>query len=279
MPANRLRTTSWRKYLQQLCDRNGSLQITIAPSGRVPKAFLWNVVLVDLTSSEIIVEAPTTVGEPILFDLGLRLLGIMSIGQNRWMFRTRSLGITAKKNRGKTSYLLKLSMPLKVERCQRRRDYRISTDTLELPEATLWPLLDPRSALLPEQVCKANFNAYLKTNKVIKFKESLPIVGPPSVGIISNIGGGGIGLQINGSGGFGIGKYKFYWLQFQLGISNSPPLGVNAKLMHHHLEAGDTIYAGMMFDFSFNPSHRKFIGQQISNAIAMQQRVQLKMAS
>jgi len=34
----------------------------------------------------------------------------------------------------------------------------------------------------------------------------------------------------------------------------------------------------MMFDFSFNPSHRRFVTQQITRAVALQQREQLRAA-
>jgi hypothetical protein len=44
--------------------------------------------------------------------------------------------------------------------------------------------------------------------------------------------------------------------------------------MHWHLEAGGTTYLGMMFDFSYNPSHKRFVTQQITRTVAIQQRDQ-----
>jgi hypothetical protein len=35
---------------------------------------------------------------------------------------------------------------------------------------------------------------------------------------------------------------------------------------------------GLKFDFSFNPSHKRFVTQQITRAVAIQQREQLRAA-
>jgi len=70
-----------------------------------------------------------------------------------------------------------------------------------------------------------------------------------------------------------------HFLKFNLAHIEGPPLCVTAKLMHHHLEAGGSTYMGMMFDFSFNPSHKQFVVTQITRSVAIQQREQLKSAS
>lgn len=281
MPAHRSRTTGWRRCLQQLLEHNGTLQIALAPNGPTGRDFVWTASLLELSDGEILVEMPTAAGEPLPLEAGIQLLGIMAIGQNRWMFRTRCLGRVDYKFKGRHCIAMRLTMPETVERCQRRRDYRISTDTLSLPEVTAWPLLDPRSVVLPERMCQLRSEQFLQGDKQVQpvnEKDVMPDVGPPISATLVNIGGGGVGLQVNNGESTGVGRHRLHWLKFQLPHTDVPPLFVTAKLMHWHLEAGGSTYMGMMFDFSFNPSHRKFVVQQITRAVAIQQREQLRTA-
>ena len=89
-------------------------------------------------------------------------------------------------------------MPITVERCQRRRDYRIETDTLALPEISAWPLLDPRSIVLPERMCQLRMERHFAgetTTQAIEEKDVMPDVGPSFTATLVNIGGGGVGYK------------------------------------------------------------------------------------
>jgi hypothetical protein len=281
MPANRSRTTGWRRCLQQLVDHKGSLQIALAPSGPTGRDFVWRAKLISLSEGEILVEMPTAAGEPLPLEEGVQLLGIIAIGQNRWMFRTQCLGSTVYRSNSRDSIALRLQMPKSVERCQRRRDYRITTDVLSLPKITAWPLLDPRSVVLPERMSQLRMERHISDDtspRALGEKDVMPDVGPSFTATLVNIGGGGVGLQIPIGDGSGIGRHRLHWLKFPLPGADCPPLCVTAKLMHSHLEAGNSTYMGMMFDFSFNPSHKRFVTQQITRAVAIQQREQLRAA-
>ena len=281
MPAHRSRTTGWRRCLQQLVDHKGSLQIALAPNGPTGRDFVWRAKLISMSEGEILVEMPTAAGEPLPLEEGVHLLGIIAIGQNRWMFRTRCLGSISYRAHGRDGIGLKLQMPTTVERCQRRRDYRISTDTLALPEISAWPLLDPRSVVLPERMCQLRMERHFagdKNPEAIEEQDVMPDVGPAFNATLVNIGGGGVGLQVPAGDASGVGRHRLHWLRFSLPGTEGPPLCVTAKLMHWHLEAGGTTYMGMMFDFSFNPSHKRFVTQQITRAVAIQQREQLRAA-
>ena len=281
MPAQRSRTTGWRRCLQQLVDHKGSLQIALAPNGPTGRDFVWRAKLISMNDNEILVEMPTAAGEPLPLEEGVQLLGIIAIGQNRWMFRTRCMGSTSYRANGRDGVGLRLQMPTTVERCQRRRDYRISTDSLSLPEISAWPLLDPRSVVLPERMCQLRMERHFSgdtTPEAIEDQDVMPDVGPSFTATLVNIGGGGVGLQVPVGDASGVGRHRLHWLRFSLPGSDGPPLCVTAKLMHWHLEAGGTTYMGMMFDFSFNPSHRRFVTQQITRAVALQQREQLRAA-
>ena len=116
MPAQRSRTSGWRRCLQQLVDHKGSLQIALAPNGEAGHDFIWRAKLISTTENEIFVEMPTAAGEPLPLEKGVQLLGIIAIGQNRWMFRTECLGSKSLRSHSKEGIGLKLQMPAAVER-------------------------------------------------------------------------------------------------------------------------------------------------------------------
>ena len=279
MPAQRSRTSGWRRCLQQLVDHHGSLQIALAPSEEGGSDFVWRAKLIGLTETEILVEMPTTAGEPLPLTKGVQLVGIMAIGQNRWMCRTSCVGTTTVRARGRDVTGLQLAMPTTMERCQRRRDFRISTDTLVLPTVSVWPLLDPRSVVFAERICQLRIERSLAGTdepEAIEAEDAIPDVGPMLPATLVNIGGGGVGLKISGANAVGIGRHRLFWLRFPLPGVEGPQVCVTAKQMHWHLEAGGSTYMGMAFDFSFNPSHRRFVVQQITRAVAIQQREQFR---
>ena len=55
-----------------------------------------------------------------------------------------------------------------------------------------------------------------------------------------------------------------------------PSFCATGKVVHTHMESNHSMYAGMSFDFSFNPDHQRFVADQICRYIAVQQRAQLK---
>ncbi|MBC8201993.1 MAG: flagellar brake protein [Planctomycetes bacterium] len=281
MPAHRSRTTGWRRCLQQLVDHKGSLQVALAPHGPTGSDFIWRAKLISLSDNEILVEMPTAAGEPLPLQEGVLLRGIIAIGQNRWMFRTKCLGSIGTTSNNRDGVGLRLQMPTSVERCQRRRDYRISTDSLSLPELSVWPLLNPKSVVLPERMCQLRIERHLECDSQsdkLEQKQVMPDIGPAFHATLVNIGGGGVGLQVPTNEASGLGRHRLHWLRLPLPGSDAPPLCVTTKLMHWHLEAGNTTYLGMMFDFSFNPSHKRFVTQQITRVVAIQQREQLQAA-
>ena len=69
-------------------------------------------------------------------------------------------------------------------------------------------------------------------------------------------------------------RHKVFWLRFNLPPALKTPICATGKLVHTHMESNHDTYAGMAFDFSFNPSHQKFVVDQICRYIATQQREQ-----
>ena len=285
MPAHRSRTTGWRRCLEQICQRNGSIEIAIeGPGGDAPGGgdLLFRSRVLHVGGDELWLEPPTTLGEAIDIDQGMRLVGIMAIGQNRWMFRTTCHGGTSRSCRGSMTPVLVLDMPRQVERCQRRRDYRINTSELALPDVTVWPLLTPETVVLAERVNEAEF---LRERDALvpsalrmpgTDEELLPDVGPPFTARLVNLGGGGIGLNISMDDAGAFNRTRGFWVRFELPPHVQTPVCATARMVHSHIQSDKRMYAGMTFDFSHNPSHKRFVVQQIVRAIAGQQKLQLE---
>ena len=304
MPANRSRTQEWRKCLKQVWERNGSLEIAVAgPSSNdqspgweqlalAPDTHLvWRVRLLNITETEIHIEEPSALGQAIHIDAGVELIVVLSIGQNRWMFTTKNQGSgpmlrhTAPHSESRGT--LRLAMPEHVQRCQRRQHYRVETAALNLPQIEVWPLLDPKSVLLAERACE--LQAYQNEDVATPRKHSgaradgdavaidltLPEVGPKFTGTLVNLGGGGIGLRVSPSESQPLSRHKLFWMRIDLPGESSIPICATGKLVHTHMESNQDTYAGLAFDFSFNPAHQRFVVEQICRYIALQQRAQL----
>ena len=282
MPANRSRTLEWRRCLKQVLDRNGSLEIAVARSygnGDDGRHLVWRVRLVNLTEDEIFVEQPATLGQIIPLKPGVELIAILAVGQNRWMFTTTNLGLTDQKiDHHKTVIAVRLAMPKSVERCQRRNYYRMQTTGLNLPNVEVWPLLDPKSVLVAERANELDFQADQagENPKPADDESVMPEVGPKLTATLLNIGGGGVGLRVKPEDAQILGRHKVFWLRFNLPPELATPVCATGKLVHTNVDSTQHTYAGMAFDFSFNPIHQRFVVEQITRYLARQQQGQLE---
>src|SRR5262245_7241178 len=140
MPANRSRTERWRDCLEQVYERGGCLEISLeGESGGSSADLVWRVRILRISESELVVEQPNALGQTIRLEKGASILAVLSIGQNRWMFPTRAVGtLEVSQSEGRGVSALRLEMPVRVERCQRRQFYRMSTAELRLPNVTCW---------------------------------------------------------------------------------------------------------------------------------------------
>ena len=288
VPANRSRTTEWRRCLQELAQRQGALEIAVARNyqeGEGGQHLVWRVRLLRLTDEAMIVEEPMALGQTIKLEQGIQLVAILAIGQNRWMFNTANLGETNYKPDSHTTVpAIRLSLPVSVERCQRRNYYRVETASLTLPQIDVWPLLDPKSVLVAERVNELEFEAAhpgvedpdAAQLNALDPNSLMPDVGPKQVATLLNLGGGGIGLRFRPEDSQILSRHKLFWLCFQLPPELETPICATAKLIHTHMELSQDTYAGMAFDFSFNPSHQRFVVNQICRYIAIQQQAQFE---
>ena len=282
MPAQRARTAGWKQCLQQICDRRGSLELAIRPPGEMngdaPRGdLLFRARLISIDHSTIRVEMPVSLGQSVEFEDGIELVAIMSIGQNRWMFHTHCIGPDTAPSPTGTPGLV-LSAPQRVERCQRRRDYRIDTADLQLPNVRLWPLLDPSSVIAAERLTAVDFQHELDgtgSGAMQIDADLMPKLGPEYGGRIVNLGGGGLGVAV-GMGDAGVvGRHAMWWMQFELPPSVQTPVRAVARVAHRHMRSDRSLYCGMCFDFGVNPSHRHVVARQIMRAIAGLQQRQL----
>lgn len=298
MPATRSRTENWRQSLQQICERNGALEITLPRYVEdVPpeegterdehgmKNLIWRVRILSVTDDEIMIEEPMTLGAIVPLEPGIDLVGIIVVGQNRWMFRTVLRGYTTTKlNREREVRAIRLAMPQTVERCQRRNFYRISTVGLDLPDVDTYLLTDAASAAVAEQANRVRIQT-LQDGGEIEGSPArddpvepilLPKVGPVIKSKLVNIGGGGVGLLIEPNDRVTLEAGMLLWLRIGLQPQIPIPLCVSARLRHTHIDSSQRLYAGVAFEFGHNPGHEKFVVDQLCRYVATLQREQLR---
>lgn len=295
MPASRSRTEHWRDCLRKVYERGGALEITVdrggatglpardsasdlslatseSPSGCAPRGaspgfdLAWRVKIVHLRDDAIVVEPPAACGATIPLSANIRVIAAMTVGQNRWMFHTRTMGhMEGTPTSTGSGRLLILRMPEHVERCTRRGFFRISTVDLRLPTVQCWPLLDPTSVVAAEAANRAQIQDLTETSSIMNYEledpESylLPKVGPMFKASLLNVSGGGLGLMLRPEEGRALDSRPFLWLRVDLRPDIAAPVGVTVRLAHTHIDSAHNLYAGLAFDFGHNPSHRKFV--------------------
>ena len=279
MPANRLRNENWRGSLEQIHARGGSIELAVerrkdplsrkrdeGPLREPPRDLLWRVHLLGLDKDTLTVETPGTMGSSLTLEPGLKLVGVMAIGQSRWMFHSRVIGQASPSGPGAVP--LKIEMPDHVERCTRRAQQRISTAELDLPDVYAWNLRDPATAVPAEVGCRAQVADLLAKGQTSDAPLDDPGDIKPDLGLglrakLANIGGGGVGLTIGKDDRGSVEDMRLYWLRIDLRPVVPAPVSVTARLAHSTIDAMQTLYAGMAFDFVLNPPHKDFVIDQM----------------
>ncbi len=270
MNTNRSRTERWRECLDQIRDRGGSLEVSVDVGDAAEMGatnLVWRVRLLAIDDERLVLEQPVALGQTMRVEPGLRLVVAMSIGQNRWMFRTMSVEPSAGDMRG----LLHIASPTLVERCQRRNFFRATTAGFNLPLVQGWRLVDPQTAVAAEVASRIPFEDDATATKPGLGLES-PITLMPEVagayqGQLINVGGGGAGLVVPPASRPSFDSSGRYWLRMALGPEMPAPLAVTARCVHQHLDSSQNLHLGFAFDFSLHPEHRDFIVRQITGYV------------
>jgi len=286
MPAKRSRTLRWRDCLEEIHARGGSIDVAIARDDEEgpSQQLVWRVSLLGLSADELVIEEPATLGTPIKLRDGVELVGIMSVGQNRWTFQTENLGRTeASLNAHRTVRAYRLRMPIHVNSTQRRDYFRLGVAGLDLPSVQMWPLNDPKSVVMAERLMDEASRAVQRgeTADVPDISEPAirPDLGPGIVGTLLNVGGGGIGVRFPPEHSPIVTRCRVFWMRLDLPGVNAIPILATAKLVHTHLQTDHSIYGGMSFDFSHNQEHKRIVVDEICRFVVQQQRFQLQRRS
>jgi len=275
VPANRSRTDRWRQSLHNIYERGGGLEFAIKHDDDDGiKDLVWRVRILGISNDEILIEQPGAMGQSFRIDEGVDLVGIMSVGQNRWMFSTMVVGKTINETRAGAFPALRISMPDSVERCMRRQNDRTSIANLDLPRVECWKLLDPLSAVPVEVANRIQVEELTRNGETCGASDdqmALPSVGPKFEANLANLGGGGVGLVVAKEHRSGIDSGKVFWIRMDLRPTIPAPIVLTAKLAHTHIDSQQNTYAGMAFEFGINNQHKDFIIKQISRYIGSQQ--------
>ena len=291
LPASRSRTHEWKRSLQQLFDRGGAIEFAVVRPGAPADTddphdhasgndLVWRVKVLRLTDQEMTVEAPMALGRQIEIEPGIELVAAISIGQNRWMFRTRNLGFDdAAADRSRSHRSLRLALPENVRRCQRRAP-RFDTRDMNLPEVEVWPLLDPKSVVPAEHAVALEWAACLDgVDPSVRSPEGEsvhPSTGPSFKATLMNLGGGGVGLRVESAAAAALGRHRVFWIRVPLEPELELPLLVTGKVVHTHIDSMQRTYAGVAFDFTFNHQHEDVVAAQIQAYIERVQKAQLE---
>ena len=276
MPASRSRTTEWRRSLEQLRDREGAIEVAVAHDGAGndesilnSSDLVWRVRVLELSDNEVCVDLPFALGRAVELPIGTELLGAIAIGQNRWMFRTKVLGPWATRAPyPRTHRGVRLVLPDHVERCVRRAS-RVDVATINLPKVEMWPLLEPRSVMPAQRASELAFKAMLAGEAQLPTTDDLfPTTGPGFSATLVNLGGGGLGVLVEASDSAALSRHRLFWIRFSLGDITPIPIAAAARVVHTHMDSSHRIYAGISFDFDFNPAYQRVVGEQIVHAIA-----------
>jgi hypothetical protein len=270
MPANRSRTDRWRDSLHQIAQRGGGLEFSVARQGPSDTPDLvWRVRLLAVGNKELVLENPYAMGQMVKFEEGTQLVGVMSVGQNRWMFHTQVLGTSTPAEFPRINGL-RFTAPETVERCARRDFLRISTATLNLPQVECWPLLDPTS-VTPAEVANRAAILQLQSGESAPSQHQdsilLPEVGPPFTAQLMNIGGGGLGLMIGKNEAVAAERSRLIWMRLNLTPHIAAPIAITGRVVHTHLDSAQNLYAGVAFEFAFNPAHKDFVISQVTRYV------------
>jgi hypothetical protein len=282
VPANRSRTLQWRRCLEQIQQRNGAIEIAVAreyDESENGAHLIWRVRVLAVGDAELVVEPPAALGRTIPLEDGVQLVAILAVGQNRWMFTTQLLGSKEVSRGGRDARGLRLRMPDSVKRCQRRNHYRVETAAINLPHIEIWPLLDPKSVVLAERMNELQIDGGEEgppTGAGLDADDMMPEVGPRFAARLLNIGGGGLGMDVEPEHQQILTRHKVFWLRVALPPELDTPICASAKLAHTHMQSNHHLYAGMAFDFTFNAGHQRVVAAQICRYVALQQQRQTR---
>ncbi|MBL9140578.1 MAG: flagellar brake domain-containing protein [Phycisphaerae bacterium] len=281
MPASRSRTVEWRRSLEELSEKGGSLEIAVArPEGSEDPRLLWRLRILSVTDEGLVVEAPGALGRTVQLHLGTAIEAFIVIGQNRWQFDTVvtkeiPAGVLPDARFGAVG----LSMPESVRRCM-RQFARVNVSMLDLPMVDMWPLLDPKSVVAAERANELRFAALptgalarpagaatVATVAATDDEALLPTVGPRFFAQLANIGGGGAGLVVEPSEAAALSRHRVFWVRLPLGEICPVPIVCTAKVVHTHIDSSQRTYAGLSFDFTFNTAHQKTVVAQVERSV------------
>jgi len=269
MPASRSRTVEWRRSLEELCGKGGSLEVALVRGqGTEGGDLVWRLRILTVADDGITVESPGALGKTLPLRVGTALVAFIVIGQNRWQFETTvSREVPPNAIREARFGAIVLAMPESVRRCMRQHT-RYEVGPLNLPTVDMWPLLDPRSVVAAERASELRFSSQQGSEAPAGDDDLLlPTVGPRFAARLANIGGGGAGLVVEPSEAAALTRNRVFWVRIHLGDSCPVPIVCTAKLVHTHMDSSQRTYAGMSFDFTFNPAHQRTVAAQVERSV------------
>lgn len=238
----------WIETLEWMQEQNEPLQVMdLSDSADETIVPLYRANLLAIEDGALVLERPRQA------VMDQRLLGgsVVSVAatdkHSRWEFTSTVLETVSYELNGRTALpAVKLSMPSEVRSAQRRDFFRVSVVGANLKPVRMQALVDD-SELPGSDVFEAT---------------------------VLNVGGGGLGVQLEHKPGFDLSQFAYYRCVFEL-PTYSTPLELKAQLVH--LETGPTgkSYLGLSFEFA-SKGVQETVADVICRFCAWHQRQQIQ---
>ncbi len=266
----------WTQLVQTTEKRNGVMELRADPAHHdLPpeQRVSHRVRLIQVRPDGWIVERPFSLKGEGTISPGMRLCGMLGVGAARWGFETEALeAIRHQLNAQASVPALRLAPPMNVRSAQRRAFFRVPMLAAEPARATVWPLLDIRSAVQAE---RANLFEHKAEGSGQAMPVRSPDLGSPMDGRILDLSAGGLAVLVGTERQQEIEPHECFWIEMNLPGLGLPLRAVGRKVRCAS-ETPESLTLAMAFTFTHHRAHETFVTDTLCRVAAGEQRRQLQ---
>ena len=235
--------------LGSACARNASVELLSQQAGG--EETCARVRMLAYVDGELVVDRPTTSASDDSFAAGKRLSATLTLGQERWSFKTRVIKPVKLVRLNATKRVMGMTMdvPQSLERSQRRNNFRVSVASLGIGCRVQWESKKHRHA------CDLD----------ARFAE----------GMISNVSGRGLAVVLPKSCARRLKDGVHIFVQFHLPNMDEDLLVMAEVRFSRPIQRQDTVLVGLTL-FALPTDEQQKLEQHLSEFVVWQERQSLK---
>ncbi len=271
-------SSDWLSAVSYLERRNGVLELRVDPSrltreqARHRHDGQYRVRLLRIDGDRWLVERPFVKDGSASLAQGMPVQGIVGRGPQRWVFQSVIENVElCSLNTEMRVPALRLGPPSKVSTSQRRAYFRVSMAGLDLPPATLSPLLDLDSAK-PAQ--DANRQLHKTGDMRPAASAPSPLISGGFRGHVLDLSGNGLSVNLDGELAESVTEHEHFWVELKLPDQEHPLRFAARRTRVADHEEGMLI--GLTCALGAFGVHEQFITDAICKFTADAQRRQLQ---